>query len=226
MAQVNDRRGLVFAGVVVALAAVGIYLSMRPASGGDGEPPPGVVTTTTAAPPPSSAASPAPAITPGTFDIYGYLPLSREQIAQAADTAQRFAASYATYRYDEDPASYAERLKAFTTGEFGAVLARDVTTPATVEQNRADEVVSQGTGRLKSIRDISAGSLVLVVTAAQRITAKSGPQNRSADYAVTLTQVGTDWRVFDLQPADAGQDGDPGGAGTGENGDTGEGTTQ
>ncbi|MFC4532574.1 hypothetical protein [Sphaerisporangium dianthi] len=211
MAQVNDRRGLVFVGVVVALAAVGIYLSMRPASGGDGPPPRGAAVSTPSAAPPSSGSSPAPAITPGTFDIYGYLPLSREQIAQAADTAQRFAASYATYRYDEDPASYAERLKGFTTTELGTILARDVTTPATVEQNRADEVVSQGTGRLKSIRDIAADSIVLVVTAAQQITAKSGPKDRSADYAVTLTQVGAEWRVFDLQPADAGQDGDTGG---------------
>ncbi|WP_248963772.1 hypothetical protein [Sphaerisporangium perillae] len=215
MAQVNDRRGLVFAGVVVALAAVGIYLSMRPASGGsDGAPPPGVVSTSSAAPP-SSGPSPAPAITPSTFDIYGYLPLTREQIAQAADMAQRFAVSYASFRYDEDPASYAERLKAFTTADFGAVLARDVTTPATVEQNRADQVVSEGAARLKSIRDIAGGSIVLVVTATQHITAKSGPQERSADYAITLTQVGTEWRVFDLQRADAGQDGDTGGGATG-----------
>ncbi|GGK68495.1 hypothetical protein Sme01_13680 [Sphaerisporangium melleum] len=222
--QVNDRRGLVFAGVVVALAAVGIYLSMLPASGGDGEVPQSVVTATSSAAPPPSGPSPAPAITAGTFDIYGFLPLTREQIAQAADTAQRFAASYATFRYDEDPASYAERLKGFTTVEFGAILARDVTTPALVEQNRADQVVSDGSGRLKSIRDIADGSIVLVVTATQHITAKSGQRDRGADYAVTLTQVGTEWRVFDLQPADAGQDGDPGGGGQG--GGAEEGATQ
>ncbi|GAA3838323.1 hypothetical protein GCM10022226_70750 [Sphaerisporangium flaviroseum] len=220
MVQVNDRRGLVFAGVVVALAAVGIYLSMRPASGGsDGVEPSGRVAVVSSAPVPqassSQGASTAPSITPGSFDIYSYLPLSKEQIAQAADVAQRFTASYATFRYDEDPVSFAERLKGFTTTDLGVILARDVTTPATVEQNRADEVISQGSATLKSIRDISKGSVVVVVTAVQRITAKSGPQERRADYAITLTQVGTDWRVFDMQPADAGQDGD-----------TGDGTTQ
>ncbi|MEV7971315.1 hypothetical protein AB0O34_35780 [Sphaerisporangium sp. NPDC088356] len=216
MVQVNDRRGLVFAGVVVALAAVGIYLSMRPASGGpqDGDPPGRAAVVSTLAAP-RSGTSPAPAISPGSFDIYRFLPVPKDQIAVAADAAQRFAVSYATYRYDEDPASFAERLKGFTTVELGAILARDVTTPATVDQNRADEVVSQGSARLKTIRNISEGSIVFVVTAIQHITAKSGPQERSADYAITLTQIGTEWRVFDMQPADAGQDGD-----------TGDGTTQ
>jgi hypothetical protein len=217
MVQVSDRRGLIFVGVVAALAAVGIYLSMRPATGGsEGAIPSGAgVAATGSAVPSPSGGSPAPAITPGTFDIYSYLPLSKQQIAQAADAAQRFAVSYATFRYDEDPALYAERLKAFTTAEFGPILARDVTAPAMVEQNRADQTISLGAARLKSIRDIAAGSIVFVFTATQHITAKSGPQERSADYAITLTQVGTEWRVFDMQPADAGQDGD-----------TGDGTTQ
>ncbi|MEU8265715.1 hypothetical protein AB0B89_01005 [Sphaerisporangium sp. NPDC049002] len=216
MVQVNDRRGLVFAGVVVALAAVGIYLSMRPASGGsqDGDPSGRAAVVSTLAAP-QSGASPAPAVSPGSFDIYRFLPIPKEQIALAADAAQRFATSYATYRYDEDPASYAERLKGFTTAEMGAVLARDVTTPAKVDQDRADEVVSQGSARLRTIRNISDGSIVFVVTVVQNITAKSGPQERGTDYAITLTQVGTEWRVFDMQRADAGQDGD-----------TGDGTTQ
>ncbi|RCG31371.1 hypothetical protein DQ384_11730 [Sphaerisporangium album] len=213
MAQVNDRRKLVFAGVVVALAAVGIYLSMRPAGGsGEADPPPGAVSTTAPATPVAQAS--APPVKSGNFDIYSYLPLSKDQIAQAADAAQRFAVSYATYRWDEDPASYAERLKGYTTPDLGVILTRDVTSPATVEQNRADQVVSDGSARLKSIRDIASGSVVFVVTAVQRITAKSGTRESGADYAITLTQVGDQWRVFDMQPADAGQDGDPGGGTT------------
>ncbi|MDH2428871.1 hypothetical protein [Sphaerisporangium sp. TRM90804] len=219
MAQVNDRRGLAFAGVVVALAAVGVYLSMRPAASGPGDEGPAgrtaVISEGTPAPPSSTAPSPAPAVSPGSFDIYRYLPLSRQQIAQAADVAQRFAVSYATFRHDEDPATYADRLKAFTTLELGSVLARDVTTPATVEQNRAQKIVSQGSAQVKRIRNIDEGSIVFVVTSLQRITAEAGPRQLSTDYAITLTQVGTEWRVFDMQPAEAGQDGDTGGAGDG-----------
>jgi hypothetical protein len=51
---------------------------------------------------------------------------------------------------------------------------------------------------------------VFVVTVVQQITAKDGSRERSADYAVTLTQVGDGWRVYDLQQADVGQDGDTG----------------
>ncbi|MEU9888224.1 hypothetical protein [Sphaerisporangium sp. NPDC051011] len=210
MAQVNDRRKFVFAGVVVALAAVGIYLSMRPAGGsGEAVPPPGAVSSTAPGTPVTEGT--APPVKSGNFDIYSYLPLSKNQIAQAADAAQRFAVSYATYRWDEDPASYAERLKGYTTPDLGVILTRDVTSPATVEQNRADQVVSAGSARLKTIRDIASGSVVFVVTAVQRITAKSGTRESDADYAITLTQVGDQWRIYDMQPADAGQDGDPGG---------------
>lgn len=213
MAQLRDRRGLAFAGVVVALAAVGVYLTLRPPSPGQSgtgaapERSAAVVTTGPAEPP---AGSPGPRVSPGSFDIYKYLPFTRDQIAAAADAAQRFAVSYATYRYDEDPVSYAERLKGFTTAELGTVLSRDVTTPALVEQNRAGEIVSSGSAKVKNIRDMAGGSIVFVVTVAQHITAKDGPQDRSSDYAVTLTQVGAEWKVFDMQPADLGQEGDPG----------------
>ncbi|MFC6087478.1 hypothetical protein [Sphaerisporangium aureirubrum] len=212
MVQLRDRRGLAFAGVVVALAAVGVYLTLRPASSGPDVPDPAGRPAAVVSPGPVEpvTGTPAPRVSPGTFDIYRYLPLTRQQIAEAADAAQRFAVSYATYRHDEDPASYAERLKAFTTVEFGTVLSRDVTTPSTVEQNRAGQIISSGTASLKNIRDISDGSVVFVVTVVQHITGKDGPQERSADYAVTLTQVGDGWRVFDMQQADVGQEGDTG----------------
>ncbi|GII77728.1 hypothetical protein Sru01_27100 [Sphaerisporangium rufum] len=213
MALGDDRRKIVFAVVVLALAGVGVYLSLRPAAGGDGRAEPaGVITTGPARPP---AADP-PAASPGSFDIYSYLPVTRAQIAEAADVARRFATSYATFRHDEDAASYAERLKGFTTAEFGAVLARDVTTPATVEHNRTEQIVSQGSAKLTAIRDIAAGSVTVVVTAVQDITDRNGTRRQTADYAVTLTQVGTGWRVFDLQPATTGQSGDTGGGAEGE----------
>jgi hypothetical protein len=124
--------------------------------------------------------------------------------------------SYATYRYDEDPISYADRLKAFTTNELGASLTRTVTSAGQVQQNRNDQVVSQGSARVRTIRDMTANSIVWVVDATQRITAKSGPRERTDQYAVTLIQVGDTWRVYDMQPADAGQEGDTsGGGGTG-----------
>jgi hypothetical protein len=219
MTQGSDRRrGYVFAAVVAVLAIVGVYLTMRPTSSGSGTAEESMKVGHTASAPSSgapapSATKPAGPATPGTFDVYSYLPLSKDKIAASADLTQRFMLSYATYRYDEDPVSYAERLKAFTTNELGQSLARSVTSPAEVQQNKVDQVVSQGSARVKTIRDMTVNSIVWVVAATQRITAKSGPRERTDDYAVTLMQVGDGWRVYDLQPAAAGQEGDSSGYG-------------
>ncbi|MDR8412630.1 hypothetical protein MTP10_28360 [Nonomuraea sp. 3-1Str] len=207
MALPGDKRGLAFAAIVVVIAAVGLYVTMWPGSGESaeeepvaGRTPSGVVTVPRSTP--LATASDAP------FDIYAYLPMSKEQLAASADLAERFTAAYGTFRYDEDPAAYADRVKAFATADLGAVLARTLTSPGTVERNRADEVVSTATAKVKEIRSVEKTSVVLVVTGTQQITAKSGNKQLTDDYAVTVSEMGTDWRVFDLQPAGEGQDGD------------------
>ncbi len=203
----EGRRGVMFAVIVAALAIVGVYLSMRPGSGGgdeDGR----VRARATPAAGGSTGSATRQATAEGPFDVYGYLPLTKDEIAASADMTQRFMLSYATFRYDEDPISYAERLKQFTTNELGASLTRTVTSPALVQRNKAEQIVSQGSARVKSIRDMTAHSIVWVVGATERITAKSGKSERTDDYAVTLIRSGDAWRVYDLEPADAGQDGD------------------
>ncbi|MBN6051333.1 hypothetical protein JYK22_05255 [Nonomuraea sp. RK-328] len=210
MAQSGDKRGLAFAAIVVVIAAVGLYLTMWPGSGDSPEEEPAAARTprsvvTVPRSTPLATASNAP------FDIYAYLPLTKEQLAAAADLAERFTAAYGTFRYDEDPAAYADRVKAFTTADLGATLARTLTSPGTVERNRADEVVSTGTAKVKEIRSVEKTSLILVVTGTQQITAKSGGKQLTDDYAVTVSEMGTDWRIFDIQPAGDGQKGDESG---------------
>lgn len=206
MAQAGDKRGVAFAAIVVIVAAVGIYLTMWPSSDDPSteQPAAGRTTSSSAAPPskPLATASGAP------FDIYSYLPMSKQELAAAADLAERFTASYGTFRYDEDPAAYLARVKVFTTPELGNVLARTLTSPGTVEQNRADQVVATSTAKMKEIRQVSKTSVVFVVTGTQQLTAKSGTKQLADDYAVTVSEAGSDWRVFDMQPADDGQDGD------------------
>ncbi|MEU7831691.1 hypothetical protein ACIBO2_22395 [Nonomuraea sp. NPDC050022] len=206
MAQPGDRRGVAFAAIVVVIAAVGIYLTMWPDSGEPdaGKAPAGHTTTVSPAAPskPLATASGKP------FDIYSYLPMTKEQLAAASDLAERFTAAYGTFRYDEEPSAYVDRVKVFTTAEFGNVLARTRTSPGTVERDRADELVAAGTAKMKEIRQVEKSSVIFVVTGTQQITAKSGNKQVVDDYAVTVSQMGADWRVFDLQPADAGQDGD------------------
>jgi hypothetical protein len=207
---IGDRRGLVFAGLVAVLAVVGVYLTMGPGPEGSpsateqanvdrtAEPEPEVV-----APTPVATASDAP------FEIYSFLPMSKEELAASADVATRFTAAYGTYRFDEDPGLYADRLAVFTTAELATVLARSVTAPTVVEQNKAEELVAKGSARVKEIREIDRTSVTFVVTGVRQETTNNGSSEASRDYAVTLTQIGSDWRVYDVQEADAGQEGDP-----------------
>ncbi|MER7127786.1 conjugal transfer protein [Streptosporangium saharense] len=207
--MVEGRRGIVFAVLVAMLALVGIYLTMWPSSGGGGQEPaaePAGVSRTTrgeAEPPHAEAtASNAP------FDVYSYLPMTKQELAAAADYARRFTAEYGTFSYDEQPSAYGDRLRSYTTSEFADVLLRTVTSPGTVAANTADQVVSVGAAKVKEIRQIQRSSVIFVVTGTQTVTAKSGAKERTADYAVTVVELGTEWRIHDLQPADEGQDGD------------------
>ncbi|WP_246060144.1 hypothetical protein [Herbidospora galbida] len=206
----NDgrRKGL-FVAAVVVLAALGIYLTTLDDGGGEvgTAGPVGPESTRTVTAPPVAVPSQVATTPSAEFDVYSYLPLSRDQLGAAADLARRFTAAYGTYSYD-DPVGRAGRLKAFTTVEFGDDLTRTVTSPAAVEHDSADQIVSKGSARLKSIRDMSANSVVVVVEGTAEITAVSGARNQVEDYAVTVVQAGADWRVYDLQLAGSGQDGD------------------
>ncbi|MFC4058344.1 hypothetical protein ACFOWE_08565 [Planomonospora corallina] len=226
MAESGGRRGVVFAVLVALLAAVGIYLTMWETGGGravEADPvgagrtgaapsaPPGPAVS--AEPPrPSATASDAP------FDVYSYLPMTKQELSAAADYARRFAAEYGTYRHDEDPVAYSGRLRGYATAEFGEVLARARTSAGFAEANRADEVVSTGTATVREIRQIQDSSVVFVVACTERITARSGSREQAYEYAVTLVPVGSDWRVHDLQPADEGQEGDEQPVGSGGTG--------
>ncbi|MFE3448526.1 hypothetical protein ACFXJ8_06275 [Nonomuraea sp. NPDC059194] len=210
MAQPGDRRGLAFAAIVLVLAAVGLFVTMWPDSEtpepSAGQEAAGRTSSASAAAP--AVATPLATASDAPFDIYSYLPMTKQELAAAADLAVRFTAAYGTFRYDEEPAAYADRLKVFTTADLAEVLTRTVTSPGTVEANRTDQVVSRTTAKIKEIRQVDRTSIVFVVTGAREVSAKSGPTRREEDYAVTVQQLGSDWRVFDLQPADQGQDGD------------------
>jgi hypothetical protein len=206
--DLTDRqRKLAFAGIVVALAAVGIYLTLpdtassKPAS------------SPTATPPAAPATSPpgiSSTISPDGFDIYRLLPFSQREFATAADLVRRFTAAYGTYRYDEDPAAYGQRLRPIVTDELLADLQRSAATPGIIDERKRDQVVAVGSGTLDSIRDIESNSVIFVVTGAQQLSTAAGQSQDSKRYAVTATRSGGVWRVYAFEPADAGQEGDTG----------------
>lgn len=221
MVEGGSRRGAVFAVLVVILAVVGVYLTMWSDTGGGPGQPAGVTRTVASGQEPAAEpARPAATASDAPFDVYSYLPMTKRELAAAADYAQRFTAEYGTFGYDEDPAVYGDRLRGYVTAEFAGALLRTVTSPGTVEANKADEIVSVGTARVKGIRQIDSASVTFVVVGTQNVTARSGVNERTAEYAVTLIQAGAEWLVHDLQPADSGQEGDDQPVETGSTGGT------
>ncbi|RKS71983.1 hypothetical protein BZB76_4794 [Actinomadura pelletieri DSM 43383] len=212
--NLNDRqRRLLFAGLVVFLAAAGLYLSL--ASPGDEEPDRPAARPSTSAPPgPTGPASPPPGIrtpvNPNDFDIYRLLPFTRAEFANAADLAQRFVAAYGTYRFDEPPEVYAQRLSGLVTDELRTELARAATTPGLLEERRKSQVVAQGSATLDQVRTIENNSIIFLVTGIQQVSSGDTDSNDRQRYAVTVVREGGSLRIYSFEPADAGQAGDTG----------------
>ena len=209
--NLNDRqRKLLFGGLVVVLAAAGVYLTVASPDGEEDRPEPRPVATGG----PTGPASPPPgiegAVDANDVDIYRLLPFSRQEFATAADLAQRFVSAYGTYRYDETPQTYTARLSGFVTDELEGQLARDAGTPGLLEERRRDEVVAEGTATLDQVRNIEDNSVVFVVTGIQKVTRRGEESSDRRKYAVTVARDGGSLKVYAFQPADVGQAGDTG----------------
>lgn len=212
--NLNDRqRKLLFGGLVVVLAVIGVYLTFA-APGGETDGPEARESSAAATATPTGPASPPPGIEgtiePGDFDIYRLLPFSRQEFASAADLARRFVAAYGTYRFDETPQTYTERLSGLVTDELRVQLERDAATPGLLEERRRDKVVATGTATLDQVRNIEDNSIVFVVTGRQQVTQDGTESSDSRRYAVTVAREGGSLRVYAFQPADVGQAGDTG----------------
>lgn len=212
----DGQRRLVFAGMVVVLAAIGVYLTLAtPETSTDQTEPRGNVAT---APPPTSApAAPAATpsgiestITPENFDIYRLLPFPRREFAGAAALAQQFTAAYGTYRYDEDPQAYIARLEPLATEPLTTELARSVSAPGLLEQRREERVVAQGSATLDRVRDIEANSIIFLVTGHQEVTRSGKTVQEDKQFSVTVSRDGGSFQVYAIELAEVGQAGDTG----------------
>lgn len=210
--NLTDRqRKFLFIGLVVALAAIGIYLTL-PSDGGttdqarqSGSPAPAA-----SAAPTSTPSGIDSTVTPEKFDIYRLLPFSQREFATAADMAQRFTATYGTYRFDEDPRVYVGRLSGMVTDQLRTEIVRSSSSPGLLDERRQQQVVAVSTATLDGIRDIEANSIIFLVTGKQHVTKSGKKTDDNQQYAVTVSRDGGSWRVYAFEPADAGQAGDTG----------------
>ena len=208
--DLTDRqRKLLFAGLVVVLAAAGVFLTLggggdgRHARAGRGTPSPRASTPAVNAPPVTGlpAAGPSPS---GTYDIFSLLPFSQKDFNAAANVAQRFTIAYGTYRFDEDPKTYVGRMQGLVTPDLANQLQQDAAAPAVQQQRQKDQEVSTSDARLDSIRDIAKDQLIFLVTGTQHITKGGKAADSSQQYAVTTTRSGGGWVVYAFAPADVG----------------------
>jgi hypothetical protein len=217
MVEMNDRqRKLVFAGIVVALAFIGIYLTLpspdspekhaTPKPIGDSALPTGPTT----APPGISTP-----ITADTFDIYKLLPFSKSDFATAADVGQRFMVAYETYRFDDTQQTFTQRFQGLLTTDLQNQLVQSFFAPGLIDQRKQDQEVAQGSATIDSVRTFGATSITFLITGHQQLSKAGHVSPVNQQFAVTVAHVGTSWQTYSVEPSNFGQSGDTSGQGPG-----------
>jgi hypothetical protein len=213
------QRKLVFAAVVLVLAALGAFLLIQgPLLGKHGNSSRGrAVGLTQPLSTPSSApglGSPEPSpgglaagatAPPGTgANIYRWLPFTQAGLSAAADVVRRFAAAYASYSYTQSTASYERQMNGLVTPQLASVIARGFATPGVAQIRTSQKQIAAGTGQITAIRAFGPSNITFLVAITQKVTGTQGAKQTTTSYAVTVTGAATSWQVEDLQLASAG----------------------
>jgi len=198
-----------FAVVVVALAGLGIYL-LAPGSRGSGQHA-GAAPTGTPRPAPTAqaagAASTAPAPSPtgsSSVNIYQWLPFTQQDLARASAVATQFAVDDNTFTYKDSAASYVARMSGLITAQLGQKLENSFATLSLAQARSRQKQISTGTASIDSLRTFGASSITFVVTATQKLSGSQGSRQTGTQYAITVTNSGGSWQVYDIELASAG----------------------
>ena len=206
------QRKAVFGLIVVVLVGMGVYLFV-PGARGTGpaaspSPPRHSPAASAAprAPAAAPAASPVPvaAGTPSAPDIYQWLPFTQSELATAASVVSEFSDAYGTWSYSQNARAYVATMRNLITPELSQVLAQDYSVPGVASVRTRQKQVSAGSAVINSLRAFGPSSITFVVTIGQEITDTSGRSSVTAQYAVTVTSVGSGWQVNDIELASAG----------------------
>jgi hypothetical protein len=210
------QRKLIFAVVVLVLAALGAFLIIpgallhRGGNTGRGravgltEPLSGRSPTPVQPSQPASGglgSTPPPSSGP---NIYRWLPFTQAGLAAAADVVRKFAAAYASYSYTQTTASYERQLTGLATAQLATVIARGFATPGVAQIRTRQKQIATGTGQVTAIRAFGSNSITFIVAITQKVTGTQGTKQTTTDYAVTVTGAATSWQAEDLELASAG----------------------
>ena len=210
MELTSGQRKALFALVVAALIALGIYMfvpgaravragASTPAKNHYPAPPAARTPAPAAAPTPSS---PAPAASAPY--IYQWLPFSPAGLTSAAAVVTQFGDAYGTFSYTEKAAAYVRSMQNLITPELAQVLAADYSVSGVASQRDSEKQVSAGKAVIDSLQAFGPSSITFVVTIGREVTDTSGRSRASARYAVTVTGAGASWQVNDIEQAGLG----------------------
>ncbi len=209
----SGQQRLLFVVVVLALAALGIYL-VGPGSHHGAAAPPSASATSAG---PTQAASTAPAIQPATTpatsatsgggaDIYQWLPFTQQDLTEAAQATLDFAADYDTYSYTETDKAYIGKMASVVTGELAAALKNAYDLPAAASVRTGQKQVATSSGGIGAIRSFGTGpvSIMFVVNITQKMTGTKGTSTTTTQYWVTVVSDAVGWQVNDIEQAGVG----------------------
>jgi hypothetical protein len=207
----SGQQRLLFAVVVLLLAALGIYLvgpgihhgaAAAPSPSASSAGPASATSTAPAVQPATTSA--APATSAGGADIYQWLPFTQQDLTEAAQVTVAFAADYDTYSYTEPAPTYAGKMAGLVTGELAASLQNTYATPGVAQLRTAQKQVSTSSGAIALIRSFGSGSIMFVVNIAQRLATTQGTSTTTTKYWVTVVKDAAGWQVNDIERAGAG----------------------
>ncbi|WP_309485848.1 hypothetical protein [Marinitenerispora sediminis] len=200
----------------MALVALGIYLSVAGLRGEEepeqqqGQASGDTAGSDEAQQPEPAAPSPIPTTDAADMSVMDWFPFSEEDFQAAATVAQRFGAAYGTIDYTQSPEAYYDSLAAFTTADYARTVEQSSGAGALWGEMAEQEAVAAGRANVESVRHFDDESIVFVVRTQSIVEGGDSAASDLGDFAVTMVRERGEWRVFDFQPAEAGNLGDGG----------------
>ncbi|AAZ54517.1 hypothetical protein JCM3263A_05490 [Thermobifida fusca] len=205
----DGAQRLVFGVLIVALVSFGIYWSLG--GGSDTSDPEqqeqvaeGGRTETLEEGGEDQPVEPLPTVAAEDMALADWLPFSEEEFIAAAAVAQEFATDYGTIDYSKSPQEYYDRLGEHATKEYARTLAQSSGAEALWGERAEQKATSTGRAVVKSIRGFDDESIVFILKVQSITESDDGKAQNLGDFAVTMVKEGGSWRVYDFQPADAG----------------------
>jgi hypothetical protein len=95
-------------------------------------------------------------------------------------------------------------MSGLITAQLGQKLENSFATLSVAQARSRQKQISTGTASIDSLRTFGASSITFVVTATQKLSGSQGSSQTSTQYAITVTNSGGSWQVYDIELASAG----------------------